>query len=286
MSDGEILSSRDRSGWRRGLRAAAAVALVGLVALPLSACASANAATTASAADDWTAIQKILGGIQGHASAPIGNVTTNKFTPGMLLGNGDIGVIAGGDKNTDQKFYFGKSTFYGTAWNSGHSQLVPAILSLGNLTISSTQSSPNPSSVYSMTQDILNAEVRSRVQLGAANVDMRSYVAGPNGDFITELSTPAGSPSVTLTITLALPGPDSHTTYPTTVGQSGGTIWATRHNNLTGSSDFQSEVGMAVRPVGTGFSSASTSGSTVTGTLTLAGGSTVELATVFRADAR
>ena len=47
-----------------------------------------------------------------------------------------------------------------------------------------------------MTQDILNAEVRSRVQLGAANVNMRSYVAGTNGDFITELSTPSGSPSV------------------------------------------------------------------------------------------
>jgi glycosyl hydrolase family 95 len=287
MSNGEVLLSRDRSGARRrGLRSAAAVALVGLVALPLSACASANAATTATAADDWAAIQQILGGIQGHASAPIGNVTTNKFTPGMLLGNGDVGVIVGGDKNTNQRFYFGKSTFWGTAWNSGHSQLVPAILSLGNLAISSSQTSPNPGPVYSMTQDILNAEVRSRVQLGSANVNMRSYVAGPNGDVITELSTPSGSPSVSLSITLTLPPPDTHTTYPTTVGQSGGTIFATRHNNLKGSSDFQSEVAIAVRPVGVGFSSASTSGNTVTGKFTLAGGSTVELATVFRGDAR
>ncbi|OLE23133.1 MAG: hypothetical protein AUG44_22910 [Actinobacteria bacterium 13_1_20CM_3_71_11] len=289
MSNGEVRSGRSRSGPRRhwrGLRAAAAVALVGLVALPLSGCAAADAATTASAADDWAAIQQILGGIQGHATAPIGNVTTNKFTPGMLLGNGDVGVIVGGDKNTNQKFYFGKSTFWGTAWNSGHSTLVPAILSLGSLTVSSSQASPNPGPVYSMTQDILNAEVRSRVQLGSASVDMRSYVAGTNGDVITELSTPSGSPSVTLNITLGLPGPDSHTTYPTTVGQSGGTIFATRHNNLKGSSDFQSEVGIAVRPVGVGFSKASTSGSTVTGSFTLAGGSTVELATVFRGDAR
>lgn len=288
MSNGEVLSSPDRSGARRrGLRAVAAVALVGLVALPLSACTRANAATTASAADDWAQIQQILGGIQGHASAPISNVTTPKFTTGMLLGNGDVGVIVGGDKNTNQKFYFGKSDFYGTAWNSGHAQLVPAILSLGNLSISSSASSPNPSSVYSMTQDILNAEVRSKVQMGTATVNMRSYVAGPNGDFITELSTASGSPSVTLNVVLSLPGPDSHTTYPTTVGQSGGTIYATRHNNLKGSTDVQSEVGIAVRPVGTtGFSSASTSGSTVTGKLTLAGGSTVELATVFRSDTR
>jgi hypothetical protein len=283
MSSGELLGSRGRSGARRrGLRAVAAIALVGLVALPLSACTGANAATMASAADDWTQIQQILGGIQGHASAPIGNVTTPKFTPGMLLGNGDVGVVVGGDKNTNQKFYFGKSDFYGTAWNSGHAQLVPAILSLGNLSISSSASSPNPSSVYSMTQDILNSEVRSKVQMGTATVNMRSYVAGPNGDFVTELSTASGSPSVTLNVVLSLPGPDSHTTYPTTVGQTGGTIYATRHNNLKGSTDVQSEVGIAVRPVGT----ASTSGSTVTGHLTLAGGSTVELATVFRGDIR
>src|SRR5690242_14539976 len=104
MSDGDVLVGRDRSGARwRGLRSMAAVALVGLVALPLSACAQANAGT-AVAADDWATIQQILGGIQGHASAPIGNVTTNKFTPGMLLGNGDVGVIVGGDKNTNQRF--------------------------------------------------------------------------------------------------------------------------------------------------------------------------------------
>src|SRR5213082_2401934 len=147
MSNGEVLSSRDRSGARqrwRGLRSASAVALVGLVALPLSGCSAANAATTASTADDWAQIQQILGGIQGHATAPISNVTTNRFTPGMLLGNGDVGVIVGGDKNTNQKFYFGKRTFWGTAWNSGHSTLVPAILSLGSLTVSSSHASPNP----------------------------------------------------------------------------------------------------------------------------------------------
>src|SRR5262249_10930144 len=130
---------------------------------------------------------------------------------------------------TSQKFYFGKSDFWGTAWNSGHQTLVTAILSLGSLTVSSPQTSPNPGPVYKMTQDILNAEVRSTVQLGGANVDMRSYVASTNGDFITELSSPSGSPTVTLNVALGMPGPDSHTSYPTTVGSSGGTIFATRH---------------------------------------------------------
>jgi hypothetical protein len=213
-------------------------------------------------------------------------VTTPKFSPGMLLGNGDLGAVVGGSNTTSQKFYFGKGDFWGTAWNSGHSQLVPAILSAGNLTISSPKASSNPGPAYGMTQDILDAEVRSTVQLGGVTVSMRSYTADSDNDFITELSSPAGSPSVTLDVALALPGPDSHTTYPTTVAATGGTIVATRHNNLKGSSDFQSEVAIAVRPVGTGFASTSTSGSTATGTLTLAGGSTVELATVFRSDAR
>ncbi len=35
------------------------------------------------ASDDWATLQAVLGGIQGHASAPIGNVTTNKLTPGI-----------------------------------------------------------------------------------------------------------------------------------------------------------------------------------------------------------
>jgi len=83
-----------------------------------------------------------------------------------------------------------------------------------------------------------------------------------------------------------MPAKDSHTTYPTTVGASGGTITAPRRNNLTGSGDFQSQAAMAVRPVGVGFSSTGTSGNTATGTFTLKGGSTAQLATVFRTDAR
>jgi hypothetical protein len=274
-----------RRRWRPlAMIGAAATALAVILAYAMTTPNPGLAATTA--ADDWSELQGILGGIQGKATAPIGNVTTPKFTPGMLLGNGDLGVIAGGDKNTNQKFYFGKNDFWGTAWNSGHSQLVTAILSLGSLTISSPAASPNPGPAYKMTQDLLNAEVRSSVQLGGATVNMRSYMADSDNAFVTELSSPSGSPSVPITIALGLPGKDSHTTYPTTVGGSGGTITATRRNNLTGSSDFQSQAAIAVRPVGAGFSSTSTSGSTATGKFTLAGGSTVQLVTVFRSDAR
>ena len=147
-------------------RRATALVLAALAAVPLSACAVANAAPR-SAADDWAQIQQILAGIQGRASAPISNVTTPKFTSGMLLGNGDVGVVVGGSNNTSQKFYFGKGDFWGTAWNSGHSTLVTAILSLGNLTVSAAQTSPNPGPAYKMTQDLALAEVRTRCSWAA-----------------------------------------------------------------------------------------------------------------------
>src|SRR5438045_68750 len=247
-----------RMGWRRSL----VVVGAGLAALTVAAVYSLSVSrpglAAAGATGDWAEVQSILSGIQGRASAPIGNVTTNKFTPGMLLGNGDLGVVAGGSSTSNQKFYLGKGDFWGTAWNSGHSKLVTAILSLGNLTISSPTASPNPGPVYRMTQDLLNAEVRSTVQLGSTTVNMRSYTADSDNVFVTELSSAAGSPSVSLNIALALPAPDTHTTYPTTVGASGGTIVATRHNNLRGSGDFQSEAAIAVRPVGVGFARTST----------------------------
>src|SRR5205823_1039923 len=90
-----------------------------------------------------------------------------------------------------------------TAWNSGHSTLVTAILSLGNLTVSAAQTSPNPGPAYKMTQDLALAEVRSTVQLGGATVSMRSYTADSDNTFVTELSSPAGSPTVTGTFTLS-----------------------------------------------------------------------------------
>lgn len=238
------------------------------------------------AASDWTELQGILSGIQGSASAPIPNTVTDFYTSGMLLGNGDLGIVAGGDTTSDQRFYFGKSDFWGSAWAARHSSMVTAILSLGNLTISSPTPSPNPGPVYHMTQDILDAEVRSTVQLGGATVSMRSWTADSDNIFVTELSTPAGSPPVPIRIDLALPPPDTHASYPTTVGAASGTIWATRHNDYTGGNQMQAEDGIAVTPVGVGFSSTSTSGNTVTGSFTLAGGATVELATVFRGDTR
>src|SRR2546429_725654 len=136
---------------RTRIVAAASAALLACTA-SLVVTTSGHAGTSAPAAgDDWATVQSILSGIQGRASAPIANVVTPKYTAGMLLGNGDLGVIAGGDKTTNQRFYFGKGDFWGTAWDSRNVEMRRAILSLGNPTISSSAASGNPRPAYPVT---------------------------------------------------------------------------------------------------------------------------------------
>jgi hypothetical protein len=232
---------------------------------------------------DWPELQGILSGIQGVAKAPIANVVTAKYTPGMLLGNGDLGVVVG-DTVTAQKLYFAKSDFWGTSYLK--TALSPAILQAGMLTISSTTASPNPSPVYSMTQDILDAEVDTTLQLGAATVTLKSWTADTDNVVVVEFSDPAGSPDVPITLDLSMPGPDGHTTYPVTVGGTNAAIWATRQNNLTGATDVQAAVAIGAVLVGGAFASTKTGAVDASATFTLKGGAPQDVALVFRSTAQ
>jgi hypothetical protein len=251
-------------------------------------------------AKDWPDLQSVLAGIQGTAMTPINGVVTTLYTPGMLMGNGDLGVVAGGT-NTSQTVYFAKNDFWGSSWAANHQVLINSYLSMGSLTISSPTPSPNPAPVYKMVQDILNAEVRTTMQLGNVTVNVRSWTADSDNVFVTELSTNPGAGAVTLQIDLAMPPTNiavAHTTYPFTVGTSNGVLWATRSNNATvidtpgnigGSADptdYESRVGIAVVVVGSGFTAATPAAADVSGTLTLNGGATVQLVTVFQNDTR
>ena len=211
--------------------------------------------------DDWTAIQGFLSGIRGVATTPISGVVTGKYSPGMLMGNGDIGVVAGGDTTSLQRFYLGKGDFWG-AQSSG----TKAILTLGTLTIRSGTASVDPGSVYRMEQDVLNAEVRSTVRLGSTTVQMRSYTADSEDAFITELSSAPGSSAVSITVDVAVP---ANTLYPFTSGVTGGVLWTTRDTNLNGSTDYKSRAAAAVRLAEIPF--ASTGGGTSNATGTSAG---------------
>jgi hypothetical protein len=232
---------------------------------------------------DWPELQGILSGIHGVAKAPIANIVTGKYTPGMLLGNGDIGVVVG-DTVTTQKLRFAKSDFWGTSYLN--TALSPAILQAGTLTISSTAASPNPAPVYSMTQDILDAEVDTTLQLGGATVTLRSWTADTDNVVVVELSDPAGSPDVPITLDLAMPGPDGHTTYPVTVGGTSAAIWATRQNNLTGAADVQATVAIGAALVGGAFASTATGAVDASATFTLKGGAPQQVALVFRSESQ
>src|SRR5581483_1576967 len=123
------------------------------------------------------------------------------YTSGQLLGNGDIGVAVG-DSTTQQSFHFGKLDFWGSCVkkptdSTDNNQYVwqQGAMTVGGLTISSPNPGSSPSSVFRMTQDILNAEVRTSMQFGDGSghnvtVNMTGWTADSNNVFVVELSSP------------------------------------------------------------------------------------------------
>jgi hypothetical protein len=241
----------------------------------------------ASSNRDWATVQTLLKGIHGISTAPPDKIVTPKYTTGALMGNGDIGVVVG-DTTTSQRFYFGKSDFWGTHWNTGHKAPEVSIISLGYLTVSSPSKTTGADSVYRMDQDILNAQVLTTLKLGEATVRMRSWTADGENIFATELSTDAGSPDVPLQLDLAMPAPDAvlNTVFPAAAGGRNGVLWASRENNLTESTDYKSRAAIAVRLLGASFSEVKPGSTNAVGSFVLKGGKPVWLITVFESDSR
>lgn len=198
----------------------------------------AGSATAAERDDDWAAIRGFLSQIKGVATAPLApaGLMSEKFTTGMLLGNGDIGVVVGGTTTT-QKFFFGKGDFLGQALDVTKNTWGDSILPIGVLSINcptpqtgsrAREATRGPS--YLMEQDILNAEVRTTMRLGGAVVHMRSWTADSENTFVTEFTNPDG-PAVTIG---ALLQENNEQIYPATSGVTGGAAWVTRENDNRG----------------------------------------------------
>lgn len=236
---------------------------------------------------DWATIQSLLKGIHGISTAPPRNIVTPKYTAGALMGNGDIGIVAG-DTITSQRFYFGKSDFWGTHWNTRHNAPEVSILSLGNLTITSPAKTRDADSVYRMDQDILNAQVLTTLKLGDAVVHMRSWTADGENLFVTQVSTDLGAPDVAVELNLAMPalGSDAHTVYPQAAGGRDGALWASRESNLTSVTDYHARVGIAVRLLGARITGITPAANNVVGSFVLKSGKPVWILTVFKSDAR
>ncbi|MFP5234292.1 MAG: glycosyl hydrolase family 95 catalytic domain-containing protein [Acidobacteriota bacterium] len=234
-------------------------------------------------------MQTIVGRIHGVSTAPPKGIISAKYTSGALLGNGDIGVVVGDTATDRQRFWFGKSDFWGTHWNAKHHAPEASILSLGSLTLSSPDPSPDSASAYRVDQDILQAEVRSDLKLGDAFVHLRSWTADGENLFLTEITCDSKSPApARLVLTLAMPPEDDspHTIYPSAVGLAGGMLWATRENNSTGGSDYHAKAAIVVRAVGAPIAPGISSASSAEETLTLKPGSHAWIAVSFKSDAR
>jgi hypothetical protein len=233
---------------------------------------------------DWDSVQAIIGPIHGEFTSAPANLITPKYTSGALMGNGDIGVVAGSPDTTQQRFSFGKSDFWGTHWNVKHNAPEVSILSLGSLTISSPTKSQGEG--YRVEQNILQAEVQTTLHIRNSVVHLRSWTADDDNVFLTEVT--ADGESVPLQLSLAMPEPDpaARTVFPAAAGTSHGMLWATRENNLTGENDYKARAAIAVRLLGANFSGEDTSPNSAVGTFTLPAGKSVWIVTVFDSSAR
>jgi hypothetical protein len=263
-------------------RLALAMVAVLAVAVSLSLRSPVRAEHEDGSEGDWAAVRALLSGIKGVATTPPAHLVTTHFTGGMLMGNGDIGVAAGGTTSTEQ-FKFGKSDFWGSSLNPGRNRLENSVISLGGLTLSSPTPSADPASVYRMEQDILNAQVRTTMRLGTTVVSMRSWTADSDDVFVTELSSPEGSDPVTISADLALPATPI---YPATAGVTGGALWVTRETNLTGDTDYHARAAIAVALQGASFQGPASTATGASGSFVLQPDRTVRLVVAFRSDGR
>jgi hypothetical protein len=249
---------------------------------------------------DWSTVQRIVGRIHGISTEPPTDLITPKFTSGALMGNGDIGVVAGDADRSRQTFRFGKSDFWGTHWNDRHNAPEVSILSFGTLTISSPSSAPPtnfPESggiqAYRMDQDILHAEVSSTVQMSGRAVHMRSWTADDKNIFVTEIwAEGTGGDQLNRTlpiaIDLSMPAPDAapHVRLPAAAGNENGVLWVSRENDLTGAQDYKARGAVAIHLLGAEFSNIVPAGTRVIGTFALKDNEPVQIVTVFASDAR
>jgi hypothetical protein len=233
-------------------------------------------------------VQNLISTVHGISTTPPANLITPKYTSGALMGNGDIGVVAGDTTTSQQRFFFGKTDFWGTHWNAKHNAPEVSILSLGSLTVSSPVKSVNSDVAYKVDQDILHAEVKSTLKLGDATVQLRSWTADDDNIFVTEMTSDSSGEPTPINLTLAMPAPDpeAHTVFPSAAGNLDGMIWASRENNLTGPTDYKACVAIAVRVLNTTLANETSTANSVTGQFTLRPGIPVWIVTVFESDAR
>ncbi|WP_034088344.1 glycosyl hydrolase family 95 catalytic domain-containing protein [Streptacidiphilus albus] len=236
---------------------------------------------------DWAGVQQQLAAVGPSVTAPISGVVTNKYTPGMLLGNGYFGATVGDSSAAQQTFHFGVHNFWGNATYTA-TTWQGSVLGAGSLTVSAPGA--KTAAGYAMTTDLAGAAVTTVLAFSGVKVTLRSWTADNDSVLVTEISSPAGSASVKLSALQSVP---VDATYPSGAGVRSGALWTTRQNQsptftATGYTppSLRATIASATRLVGANFASTSSTANTATGTFTLPGGGSATLVTVYRSHAQ
>jgi hypothetical protein len=254
--------------------------------------------------ETWEAVQNLLSGIHGVSTSPPGNLISGKYTSGALMGNGDIGVVAGDSSTSRQSFYFGKSDFWGAG---AHYEGLPeagearhnapecnwacrvSILSLGVMTISSPASGSDADRVYRVDQDILHARVETTFKAGPSTIHLRSWTADGENTFVTEVTADSKDQAdlpMQLIFTMPNPQAPGGIDFPVSTGSRDGVLWATRENSGSGAQDYKARAAIAIRLLGAGLAHAASTPSSTSADFTLKSGRPVWIVVVFESDAR
>ena len=263
--------------------------IISIAAVITVLCCTCSSAYSQRSAEEWSAITRIIGGIQGVSTMPPKDLVTTKYTSGALIGNGDIGVVVGDTTTEDQRFWFGKSDFWGTHWNTKHNAPEVSILSLGSLILGSGERSTVGSSIYKVDQNLLDADVTTTMELAGQIVHLRSWTCDESNIFVTQISAdPSSTKPVLISLKLEMPDRSAteHAVYPQNAGIDHGIIWASRENNLHGGGDYQAKAGIAVRVLSREFAAGPVDLTSVNGLVKLRPHSSLWIVTVFKSDAR
>jgi hypothetical protein len=160
--------------------------------------------------DDW-------GNDVNFTTDPL-NVVSRGFTGGPLLGNGDIGLTQGGDKDS-QVLYISKNGLFRP---------------LGGIRITSLTKGNEPASSR-YEQDIFHAVIRATVTINGVPFDMQTWTSASDNMIVTEITNKSALPTdirVDLWISASLPSQNGKINPPTTfiskTGADKNIIWGTK----------------------------------------------------------
>ncbi len=177
--------------------------------------------------EDWRTLAALLDMASPSYDEPWDDATCRTLMKGAYLGNGDLGAHLGGDIHS-LRHYLGKNGFHaGNDVAAGRYN--QHILNLAVLVIEGATGA-HPGSVFAVTHDIRNAEVRSECTMAGAIVRARAFLAPMDNVMVLELSTPAGR-DVPVRATLSVMG-NAHVALR--AGVDGDVAWVTKEPNAEG----------------------------------------------------